>query len=260
VHGGLIVEHDGPVRRLTLNRPERRNALTPELVEQLLEELEAIDADGDVRAVVVSGAGGAFCAGFDIDRIESPGGDGAGAERDLVDVLCTRLRALRPPAVAKVGGVASGAGCDLAMSCDVRFASEQARLGMPPARLGILYGFGGMARLVSLVGPAAAKELLLSGELVDAGRACAIGLVNRVYPADRLDEEVEAYVAAVVANAPLSVSASKLVVNLIADAIALSPEARAAIDEANARVWRSEDSKEGPQAFRERRTPRFTGS
>jgi enoyl-CoA hydratase/carnithine racemase len=248
------------VRRLTLNRPERRNALTPELAEELLAELEAVDRDPDVRAVVVAGAGGAFCAGFDIDRIESPGQDGAGAERDLVDVLCGRVRSLRPPVVAKVTGVASGAGCDLAMACDVRFAGPEARLGMPPARLGILYGLGGMVRLVSLVGPAAAKELLLSGELVDAERALAIGLVNRVVAAERLDEEVERYVAAVVANAPLSVAASKLVVNLIADAVALSPDAAALADEANRQVWASEDSKEGPRAFRERRAPRFTGT
>ena len=246
--------------RLTLNRPDRRNALTPELVDELQAELGAAERDRGVRAVVLTGADGAFCAGFDIDRIESPGGDGAGAERDLVDDLCGRLHSLRAPVVARVNGVASGAGCDLAMACDVRIASTQARLGMPPAKLGILYGLGGMSRLVSLVGPAAAKELLLSAELVDAERALAIGLVGRVVPAERLDEEVDRYVEAVVGNAPLSVEASKLVVNLIADAVELSPGAAELAAEANRRVWASEDSKEGPRAFRERRAPRFTGT
>jgi enoyl-CoA hydratase/carnithine racemase len=248
------------VLRLTLNRPDRRNALTPELVDELQAELGSAERDRGVRAVVLTGADGAFCAGFDIDRIESPGGDGAGAERDLVDDLCGRLHSLRAPVVARVNGVASGAGCDLAMACDVRIASTQARLGMPPAKLGILYGLGGMSRLVSLVGPAAAKELLLSAELVDAERALAIGLVNRVVPAERLDEEVDRYVGAVVGNAPLSVEASKLVVNLIADAVELSPGAAELAAEANRRVWASEDSKEGPRAFRERRAPRFTGT
>lgn len=258
--GELIASREGRVARLTLNRPERRNALTPELIELLLTELEAIEAEADVRAVVLTGAGGAFCAGFDIERIKSPGERSAGAERDLVEVLCSRVRSLRPPVIASVNGVASGAGCDLALSCDVRLASTEARLGMPPARLGLLYSHEGMARLVSVVGSAAAKELLLGAELVDAERALQIGMVNRVVAPERLDGEVERFVAAVAANAPLSVAASKLIVNLIADGAPLAPAALTAIEEAGRRVWASDDSKEGPRAFRERREPRFTGS
>src|SRR4051794_6194174 len=164
----LIVERDGGVVRLTLNRPQRRNALTPELIAALRGELDRL---GDARAVVVTGAPPAFCAGFDIDRIESPGSDAGGAERDLVEELCSRLRRVPVPVVARVAGVASGAGCDLAVSCDVRFGSTEARLSMPPAKLGFVYSWQGTARLVSTVGPAAAKELLFSGELVDAARA-----------------------------------------------------------------------------------------
>ena len=255
----LIVDRDGPVVRLTLNRPRQRNALTPELIDGLLDELERIDADETVRAVVVTGAEGAFCAGFDITRIESPGGTGAGAERDLVEVLCSRVRAVRCPVVAKVHGVASGAGCDLALSCDVRFASTEARLGMPPARLGILYSHQGMARLVGVVGQAAAKELLLGAELFDAERALACGMVSRVVPPELLDRETDRFVERLVANAPLSVAASKLIVNLIVDGAPLPEASLAAIEEAATRVWRSDDSKEGPVAFRERREPRFTG-
>jgi enoyl-CoA hydratase/carnithine racemase len=255
----LIVERRGPVVRLELNRPRQRNALTPELIEGLLAELDRIDGDPDVRAVVVTGAEGAFCAGFDIARIESPGGAGAGAERDLVEVLCSRIRSVRVPVVARVNGVASGAGCDLAVSCDVRIASTEARLGMPPARLGLLYSHQGMARLVSAVGEPAARELLLGAELFDAGRALACGLVNRLVPPERLDEETDRFVEAVVGNAPLSVAASKQIVNLLADGAPLAPDALEAIDEASRRVWTSEDSKEGPRAFRERRPPRFTG-
>jgi enoyl-CoA hydratase/carnithine racemase len=211
-----------------------------------------------MRAVVVTGAPPAFCAGFDIHRIESPRGERAGAERDLVETLCARVRRLHPPVIAKVNGVASGAGCDLAVSCDLRFASSEARLAMPPAKLGVLYSWEGIARLVAAVGPSAAKELLFSGELVDAQRALDIGLVNRVYPPERLDEETNRFVETVAANAPLSVAASKLIVNLISE-VAPPGDALAEIEEASLRVWRSEDSEEGPRAFRERRPPRFVG-
>jgi enoyl-CoA hydratase/carnithine racemase len=254
----LIVDRADGIVRLTLNRPERRNALTPELIEALHGALEEIEADASIRAVVVSGAGSAFCAGFDIARIESPGSPGGGAERDLVERLCARLREIPPPVVAKVNGDASGAGCDLAVSCDVRFAATTARMAMPPARLGFLYSWQGTGRLVASIGPAAAKELLFSGELIDAERALAIGLVNRVYPPERLDDETQRYVEAVAANAPLAVAASKLLVNLLTAATP-SDETLSRMEEAGRLVWESDDSEEGPRAFRERRPPRFVG-
>ena len=254
----LIVGQAGGVARLTLNRPERRNALTPELIERLLQELDRIDAGEDTRAVVVTGAPPAFCAGFDINRIESPGSERAGAERNLVEALCARVRRVRVPVIAKVNGVASGAGCDLAVSCDVRFASTEARLAMPPAKLGVLYSWEGIGRLTAAVGAAAAKELLFGGELIGADRALEIGLVNRVYPPEALDEETERFVETVAANAPLSVAASKLIVNLVSE-VALPGEDLDQVTEVSRDVWRSEDSREGPRAFRERRPPRFVG-
>ena len=189
---------------------------------------------------------------------KSQGSESPGAERDLADRLSSRVAAVRVPVIAKLNGVASGAGCDLALGCDLRFASSEARLSMPPARLGILYGRRGTARLVRTVGPARAKELLFSGELVSAERAFDIGLVDRVVAPHRLDEEVAAFVQAVVENAPLSVEASKLIVNLLAGGEP-SPEALARIEAASERVWASEDAKEGPAAFRERRRPEFRG-
>lgn len=254
----LIVTRDGGIVRLTLNRPERRNALTPELIGRLGEELDRIESSPETRVVIVTGSPPAFCAGFDIERIESPGGADAGAERDLVEQLCSRVRTLRAPVIAKVGGVASGTGCDLAVSCDLRFAAEGAQLSMPPAKLGVLYSWQGIGRLVAAVGPAAAKELLFAGGLVDAERALRIGLVDRIYPADRLDEETERFAELVAANAPLSVAASKLIVNLLAERSPLS-DALAPIIRASDEVWASEDAREGPRAFQERRPPRFAG-
>lgn len=238
------------VRRLTLARTEQRNALTPDLIAALTAELDRIDADGEARVLVLTGAGDAFCAGYDLNLLESPGRPDAGSERDRVEALCSRLRVLRVPTIAQVNGVASGAGCDLAVSCDVRFASTEARFAMPPARLGILYSREGIERLVALVGPAVAKELLFSGELVDAGRALAIGLVNRVVAAEELEAVTDAFARRVAENAPLSVAASKR----IADGASAEES-----DELGRLVWMSEDAREGPRAFRERRPPRFVG-
>jgi enoyl-CoA hydratase/carnithine racemase len=234
--------------------------LSPELIELLLAELARIEADPDVRVVVLTGSGAAFCAGFDITRIDSPGGSNPGAEAGISERLCSSVRELRVPVVAKVNGVASGTGCDLAVSCDLRIVSATARFAMPPVKLGVLYETGGMARLVQTIGPAFAKELLLSGEAVDAERAFAIGLVNRVCAAEQLDEVTETLVATLVANAPLSVAASKLAVNLLADGGPISEDGRASLEEARRRVWTSDDSREGPLAFRERRAPQFTGT
>ncbi len=257
--GELIVERDGAVARLRLNRPEQRNALTPDLVHALLDELDVVDADNSVRCVVLTGEGKAFCAGYDITRISSAGGGEVGAGARLVEQLGLRVRGLRVPAVAKVNGAASGAGCDLAVSCDVRFASSTARFAMPPARLGVLYEAGGMRRLVQTVGVATAKEMLLGGELIDADRARAVGLVNRVVEPEELDAETERFVEAVVANAPLSVWASKVACNVLADSAPLPGEAQALLDRVAQEVWASEDAREGPAAFKERRPPRFSG-
>jgi enoyl-CoA hydratase/carnithine racemase len=247
---GLRVSAESGVALLTLDRPQARNALTPALIAELLDTLDAMGSDPDVRVLVLRGAGGSFCAGYDLNLLTSPGTAEAGRERDEVERVCSALHALRMPTIAAVAGVASGAGCDLAMSCDVRFASDDARFAMPPSRLGILYSSEGVNRLTALVGPAVAKELLFTGALIDAERALAVGLVNRVVPAAALDDEVAGFTAQVAANAPLSVEASKLTVD------GASPTALA---DAQRRVWLSDDAKEGPRAFREGRPPRFRG-
>lgn len=248
--GGLRVSVESAVTTLTLDRPEAHNALTPELIATLLGTLEEVAADPAIRVVVLRGAGGSFCAGYDLNRLTSPGTAEAGRERDEVEQLCSALHALRMPTLAAVTGVASGAGCDLALSCDVRFATEDARFAMPPARLGILYGAEGIDRLTALAGPAVTKELLFTGAPIDAGRALAAGLVNRIVPAAALDDEVTSFTSQIVANAPLSVEASKRIVD------GAPPDELAHVQEV---VWQSEDAREGPRAFRERRTPRFRG-
>jgi enoyl-CoA hydratase/carnithine racemase len=246
----LLVSRETRTVTLTLNRPDRRNAVTAELLERLHAELERVRADSDARVVVLQGAQGTFSAGYDLNHLTSTGTPAAGVEGDQVERVCSLIAGLQVPTIAAVDGAASGAGCELALACDVRFASENARFATPPARLGLLHSRESFARLRALVGPAVAKELLFSGEFIDARRALAVGLVNRVVPAERLDEEVSDFASAIAGNAPLSLQASKrLIDGLPAD------EARSLWRE----VWASEDAAEGPRAFRERRTPRFHG-
>ena len=255
----LIVKLDGEVGRLYLNRPEQRNALTPELVDAMLEALTELEGEEELRCVVITGLGKAFCAGFDVLRIPSAAGSEAREAARMVETLGLRVRRLRVPVLAMVNGPASGAGCDLAVSCDLRIASTAARFAMPPARLGVLYDIGGMRRLVQTVGVAAARELLITGELIEADRALELGLVNRVVAPDRLEDTVKHLVKTITENAPLSVAAAKLACNVLADSAPLPADAEALLDAAAERVWTSEDALEGPAAFKERRKPRFQG-
>lgn len=257
---GLRVAAHGGVLELTIDRPERRNALTPGVIEGMLAAFDAAVDGGDVRAVLLTGTGDrAFCAGFDIAMIDSLGGPDVGAERDLVDRLATAARDLPLPVVAAVNGAAVGAGCDLAVACDLRLASDAARFGMPPARLGILYGWQGMERLLHAVGLAAAKELLLTGELIDAARAQDLGLVARVVPANRLLDKARDLAETIAGSAPLSVWGSKRSLDLLASR-GLTDRELTDLTAIQQRVWGSADAEEGARAHRERRTPRFTGS
>ncbi len=257
---GLRAEQRGPVIEVTLDRPERRNSLTPGLISALMELLAAARVDRDLRAVLLTGTGEkAFCAGFDIEMIDSVGGSDTGTERDLVDDLATTVRELPVPVVAAVNGAAVGAGCDLAVACDIRVGGPSARFGMPPARLGILYGWKGVERLIDTVGPAPAKEMLLTGSLIDAERANQIGLLSAVVPADGLLAEARRITDVLAANAPLSVAASKRMVDLLARPGTLDQADQAALADIQAEVWNSEDAVEGARAYRERRPPEFTG-
>ena len=207
----LIVESSGPVVRLTLNRPERRNALTPELIARLLDELAGVEANAEARVVVLAGAGNAFCAGYDIDRIDSPGRSGAGIERDRVEELCSRVRRLRQPVIASVSGAAFGAGCDLAVSCDLRLASTRcAALDDPGAARPPLQLRGdGAPRVGRGRGVGKGDAALGCGGGGRARRAARPR--QRRLPAERLAEETDRVAEAIAANAPLSVQASKIV-------------------------------------------------
>lgn len=203
----LRLTAEGPVARLTLNRPEKRNALSLELMRELLAALGAI-RDSDARVVVLEGAGSVFSAGHDLSEMV---GRELGFYQELFDV-CARLmedlHRLRQPVVARVHGVATAAGCQLVAACDLAVAAEEARFGTPGVKIG-LFCSTPMVPLSRAIGRKRALELLLTGELVDARTACDWGLVNRVVPAAELDAEVDALAARIASASPLTVGIGK---------------------------------------------------
>jgi enoyl-CoA hydratase/carnithine racemase len=202
----IQLEHDGPIARLTLNRPEVRNALGVADWEALAEQVEAVRASG-ARLLVVSGAGGAFCAGADLSEFESLRDDEAARTRFRTGMkrAIDSLRALLIATIARIDGPCFGAGVALAMACDMRVADPAARFAITPAKMGIGYPQGDVARLVSLVGPGWAARLLFTGDPVDAEQAERVGLVEAV--AD--EAEAEALEQAVLACDPASIAMLK---------------------------------------------------
>lgn len=206
-----VTEH-GTVVSLTLNRPEVRNAIGAQMIEDLGRALDAIAADDSVRAVIVSGAGGkAFAAGADIAELkERNRGD---ALRRINAALFRRLEDQPVPVIAAIQGYALGGGCELAMACDLRIAGQSAKLGQPEVGLGILPGAGAIQRLPRLVGLGRARELIYTGRIIDAVEAERIGLVNRVVPDDQVLNEAKALALSIAKQGALAVRISKLALN-----------------------------------------------
>jgi 2-(1,2-epoxy-1,2-dihydrophenyl)acetyl-CoA isomerase len=256
---GLRVEVDGPIATLTLDRPAALNALTVPVKIALRETLEALAGDRDVRAVVLTGAGRAFCAGQDLAERDEP--DAAPLEvevRERYNPIIRAIRSMGQPVIAAVNGVAAGAGASLAFACDLRIAAEEARFVLAFGRIGLVPDSGATWFLPRLVGPAKATELALVGDPVDAAEALRLGLVSRVVPGDRLMTEARALADRLADGAPLALALTKE---------ALGRSATIGLDEAlegeaklQGIAGASSDHAEGLAAFREKRSPRFTGS
>lgn len=232
------------VATVVIDHPAKRNAMTADMWRQVPPLLAGLAADPAVRAVVLTGEGRTFCAGADISSLrESPG-----EAQDLAVRAEEALAAFPKPTLAAVRGYCVGGGSQLAAACDLRFADEGALFGITPAKLGIVYPSSSTRRLVSLVGPATAKYLLFSGELIDAGRALRTGLVDEVLPGDELDKRVAEFTAVLAARSQLTQAAAKEYADGRLDRDAhWGEQARAGGDAA-----------EGVAAFLERREPRFT--
>ena len=254
----IIVESRDGVATVTVNRPDKLNALDDRTVEELDAAFAALGGDASVRGVILTGAGEkAFVGGADIGELarQSPV---EGKERSIRGQrVLDRIEKLGKPVVAAVGGFALGGGCELAMACHVRVASESARLGTPEAKLGIMCGYGGTQRLARLVGKGRALELLLTGEMVEATEALRIGLVNKVVPREKLLEESEALLRKMLANGPVSLRFILEAVNSGLEVpLAQGQGLEAALF---GLTCTTEDMKEGTKAFLEKRPAKFQG-
>jgi 2-(1,2-epoxy-1,2-dihydrophenyl)acetyl-CoA isomerase len=256
-----LMAREGAVLEVTLNRPEKLNALNTELAAALLDLLLAAAQDDSVRAVLLTGSGRAFCAGGDLAAIADARRRNATEEleallragHDLVLAICD----MPQPVLAAVNGPAAGAGMNLALACDLRIAAESAVFAESFARVGLFPDFGGTHLLPRLVGPARAAELFITGDTLDAREAHRLGIVNRIAPAEKLMEEARAWAARLAAAPPLAARAVKRVLfqsEREALARALEQEARQ-----QAACFASEDAGEGIAAFFEKRAPRFRG-
>jgi len=255
----ILVARDGAVATLTLNRPAVLNALNAELLDRLAAALDAIDADPGVRAVVLTGAGErAFAAGADIAELATIAGsiDGVALARRGQRVT-QRIESLRVPVIAAVNGFALGGGCELAMACDIRIASENASFGQPEVNLGLLPGYGGTQRAARLIGPGAAMLLCTSGARVDAAEALRIGLVQRIVPLADLLAEARALAGTIASKAPLAVAATK---RAILDGAALALGDALALEALHfGTLVTTSDFREGTRAFLDKRAPAFEG-
>ena len=254
----LLLESRDAVTVVTVNRPDKLNALNDRTMEELDAAFAAIAADRGVRGVILTGTGEkAFVAGADIGELatQSPVD---GKERSIRgQKVLDRIENLGKPVVAAVNGFALGGGCELAMACHLRVAAEGARLGTPEVKLGIMCGYAGTQRLSRLVGKGRALEILLTGEMVDAAAALAIGLVNKVVPRDKLLAESEALLRKMLANGPVSLRFTLEAVNAGLE----MPFDPAQYLEATlfGLICSTEDMKEGTKAFLEKRPPKFQG-
>jgi enoyl-CoA hydratase len=257
VHG----ERGEGIGRVVFDNPERRNAVSLEMWEAAEALLDAFAAEPEVRVVVLAGAGDkAFVSGADVSRFESERATPEAVARygEITARVFASLEAHPKPTIAEITGSCVGGGVALALCCDLRICGESSRFGIPAARLGLGYGFEGLKRLVDLVGPAYAKEILFTARLFTAPEAQAMGLVNRVLP----DAEVASFVAGTARtigeNAPLTIAAAKTVVGEVLK----DPESRdrARCEELVAACFASRDYVEGRRAFVEKRRPRFVGA
>ena len=254
----LIFDLTDGIARVTVNRPDKLNALNAIVIAELGDAVTRIETDSAIRGVVVTGAGTkAFVAGADINELTEQGVTGGRTRALTGQQVFRRLERCGKPVVAAVNGFALGGGCELAIACHLRVASENAKFGQPEVKLGIAPGYGGTVRLPRLVGKARALELLLTGDMIDAEEARRIGLVNRVVPADRLLDEAESMLRAILANGPLAVRACLEAVDAGSDMTI----DQALLLEASyfGLLSATEDMREGTKAFTGKRKPAFKG-
>ena len=244
------------VARLTIANPQRRGALDHEILDALARHARSLDA----RCLIVRGSGAVFSAGYDIGNLEDQRFEES-AERLVAHPFHDAIEAVeayRYPVVGEINGHAIGGGLELALTCDIRVAARGAKLGMPPARLGLIYSHTGLAKFIDACGVANTAELFFVGDNVGAERGARMGLVNEVVDRDELEERVLALASSIAANAPLSLEGNKRVIRALR-ARPLPPEIERELIQLRESCFRSEDFREGVRAFAEKRRPVWRG-
>jgi enoyl-CoA hydratase/carnithine racemase len=260
--GKLVLDHPAEaVARLTISNSKRRNALDHEILDALAEALPSLDRGIEVRCVVITGAGEIFSAGYDIADIPDET-FAAEAEALVAHPFHAAMEAISAhpyPVLAAINGHCLGGGLELAVRCDLRLATMSAKLGMPPARLGLIYGHTGLQKFIDVIGVARTKELFLTGRNLSAPRAMAVGLVHDTVPDGEIDAASIRLAAEIAANAPLSVRGNKHAIEVLNSYERITSEQERELIELRRSCFGSEDFKEGIRAFAEKRKPTWRG-
>ena len=249
------------VARFTLNNPDKLNPLSHPVLDSLAETLPLLDHGIDVRCVLITGAGRAFSAGYDIGAIpdESFERDAEALVAHPFTAAMDAISAHPFPVLAAINGHCLGGGLELAVRCDLRLCATEAKLGMPPAKLGLIYGHTGLERFIDCIGVPRTKELFLTGEVLDGERAEWIGLVNEVRPAAEIEARSLELASAIAANAPLSLRGNKHAIETLTQFPRLSPKQVDELVALRESCFTSEDFREGIRAFSEKRRPEWKG-
>ncbi len=259
----LVTKRDKRVCTLILNRPEKKNSLSPELVAILLKTFEDLATDDTVRAVVIRGIGEqAFCSGYDIRALPTRGSDDVREKLENLNPVENLFRAIINypfPVIAMLNGLAFGAGCELSVCCDIHIGADDIRMGMPPAKLGLVYPWTGLQRFIQALGLSATKEIFFTGRTYMGNRLKEIGLVDYLIPRRDLEDFTRQMAIEIASNAPLALKGTKRVLNLLINDAQVSENSISESESLTENSFLSEDLKEGRLAFLEKRKPKFKG-